>query len=116
MLQRMYLRWAERRSYNVSITDRTDGEEAGIKSVTIEIEGEWVYGYLRSQRGVHRLVRISPFNSASRRHTSFALVEVLPLLDDDIEIEIDPDDIQMDVSGPAALAASICRRTRPRYD
>ncbi len=97
MLQRMYLRWAERRSFNASIADRTDGEEAGIKSVTIEIEGEWVYGYLKSERGVHRLVRISPFNSAARRHTSFALIEVLPLLDDDIEIEINPDDIKMDV-------------------
>ena len=97
MLQRMYLRWAERRSYNASIADRTDGEEAGIKSVTIEIEGEWVYGYLKSERGVHRLVRISPFDSAARRHTSFALIEVLPLLDDDIEIEINPDDIKMDV-------------------
>ena len=97
MLQRMYLRWAERRSFNASIADRTDGEEAGIKSVTIEIEGEWVYGYLKSERGVHRLVRISPFDSAARRHTSFALIEVLPLLDDDIEIEINPDDIKMDV-------------------
>ena len=97
MLQRMYLRWAERRGYNASIADRTEGEEAGIKSVTVEIEGEWVYGYLSSERGVHRLVRISPFDSASRRHTSFALVEVLPLLDDDIEIEINPDDIKMDV-------------------
>ncbi len=97
MLQRMYLRWAERRGYNASIADRTEGEEAGIKSVTVEIEGEWVYGYLSSERGVHRLVRISPFDSASRRHTSFALVEVLPLLDDDIEIEINPDDIRMDV-------------------
>lgn len=97
MLLRMYLRWAERHGYKTELTDRTDGEEAGLKSVTIEIEGEWVYGYLGSERGVHRLVRISPFDGSSRRHTSFALVEVLPLLDDDIDIEIKPDDVQMDV-------------------
>jgi peptide chain release factor 2 len=97
MLLRMYLRWAERRGYKTELTDRTAGEEAGIKSATIEIEGDWAYGYLGSERGVHRLVRISPFDAASRRHTSFALVEVLPLLDDDIDIEINPDDIQMDV-------------------
>ncbi len=97
MLLRMYLRWAERRGYKVELTDRTDGEEAGVKSATIEIEGEWAYGYLGSERGVHRLVRISPFDGSARRHTSFALVEVLPLLDDDIAVEINPDDIQMDV-------------------
>jgi peptide chain release factor 2 len=97
MLQRMYLRWAERRGYSAVITDRTDGEEAGIKSVTIEIEGAWVYGYLASERGVHRLVRISPFDSSARRHTSFALVEVLPLMDDDIEVEINLEEVKMDV-------------------
>jgi peptide chain release factor 2 len=97
MLLRMYLRWAERRGFQSEITDRTNGEEAGIKSVTVEIEGPWAYGYLNSERGVHRLVRISPFDSSSRRHTSFAMVEVLPLLDDDIEIEIKPDDIRLDV-------------------
>ena len=97
MLLRMYLRWAERRGYQTALTDRTDGEEAGIKSATIEIEGQWAYGYLGSERGVHRLVRISPYDGSSRRHTSFALVEVLPLLDDDIDIEINPDDIQLDV-------------------
>lgn len=97
MLLRMYLRWAERRGYQTELTDRTDGEEAGVKSVTIEIEGEWAYGYLGSERGVHRLVRISPFDGSARRHTSFALVEVLPLLDDDIAVEINPEDIQMDV-------------------
>ena len=97
MLLRMYLRWAERRGYKAELTDRTDGEEAGVKSATVEIEGEWAYGYLGSERGVHRLVRISPFDSSARRHTSFALVEVLPLLDDDIDIEIDPEDVQMDV-------------------
>ncbi|MCB0199392.1 MAG: peptide chain release factor 2 [Anaerolineae bacterium] len=97
MLLRMYLRWAEQRGYSVELTDRTDGEETGVKSATIEIDGQWAYGYLGSERGVHRLVRISPFDSSSRRHTSFALVEVLPLMDDDIEIEINPDDIRMDV-------------------
>jgi peptide chain release factor 2 len=97
MLLRMYLRWAERRGYKAELTDRTDGEEAGVKSATVEIEGEWAYGYLGSERGVHRLVRISPFDASARRHTSFALIEVLPLLDDDIDVEIDPEDIQMDV-------------------
>ncbi|MEA3335616.1 MAG: peptide chain release factor 2 [Chloroflexota bacterium] len=97
MLLRMYLRWAERRKFRSEITDRTDGEEAGIKSVTVEIDGEWAYGYLSSERGVHRLVRISPFDSSSRRHTSFAMVEVLPLLDDDIEIDIKPEEVRLDV-------------------
>ncbi len=97
MLLRMYLRWAERKGYSTELTDRTDGEEAGIKSVTVEIDGPWAYGYLGSERGVHRLVRISPFDSSSRRHTSFALVEVLPMLDDDIEVEIKPDDLRVDV-------------------
>ncbi len=97
MLLRMYLRWAEHKGYKAELTDRTDGEEAGIKSVTVEIEGEWAYGYLNSERGVHRLVRISPFDASSRRHTSFAMVEVLPLLDDDIDIDIKADDIRMDV-------------------
>lgn len=97
MLLRMYLRWAEDHRYKTALTDRTDGEEAGIKSATVEIEGEWAYGYLGSERGVHRLVRISPFDSSARRHTSFALVEVLPLLDDDIDVEINPEDVQMDV-------------------
>ena len=93
----MYLRWAERHDYDAEITDQLEGEEAGIKTVTIEVEGPWAYGYLKAERGVHRLVRISPFDSSARRHTSFALVEVLPILDDDIEIEIKPDDIKMDV-------------------
>lgn len=97
MLERMYLRWAERRGYSAEIADRTEGEEAGLKSVTIEIDGPWAYGYLGSERGVHRLVRISPFDAGARRHTSFALVEVLPMLDDDIDIEIKPEDVRMDV-------------------
>jgi peptide chain release factor 2 len=97
MLLRMYLRWAERRGYGTDITNLLDGEEAGIKTVTVEVKGPWAYGYLRSERGVHRLVRISPFDSSARRHTSFALVEALPLLNDDIEIDINPEDVRMDV-------------------
>ena len=98
MLQRMYLRWAEAHGYETEILDMTEGEEAGIKSVTIAVNGEYAYGYLRSEKGVHRLVRLSPFDAAHRRHTSFALVEVLPQVAmDDAEIEIDPSDIKMDV-------------------
>jgi peptide chain release factor 2 len=97
MLQRMFVRWAERRGFDVSIVSTTPGEEAGIKSTTMEVAGRRVYGWLRSERGVHRLVRISPFDASSRRHTSFALVEVSPLIDDDVAIEIDEKDIRMDV-------------------
>lgn len=97
MMLRMYLRWAERHRYESEITNQLEGEEAGIKTVTVEVHGQWAYGYLKAERGVHRLVRISPFDSSARRHTSFALVEVLPLLDDDIEIDINPDDVRMDV-------------------
>ena len=97
MIMRMYLRWAERRHYDHEVTNLMEGEEAGIKTATIEIHGPWAYGYLKAERGVHRLVRISPYDSSARRHTSFALVEVLPALDDDIEIEIRPDDVKMDV-------------------
>ncbi len=97
MLQRLYLRWAERHNFEAVITDQLEGEEAGIKTVTIEITGPWAYGYLTAERGVHRLVRISPFDASARRHTSFALVEVVPVLDEDIEIDIKPEDIKMDV-------------------
>jgi peptide chain release factor 2 len=98
MLERMYLRWTEARGYDAEILDITEGEEAGIKSVTISVGGEYAFGYLRSEKGVHRLVRLSPFDAAHRRHTSFALVEVLPQVAmDDAEIEIDPSDIKMDV-------------------
>jgi peptide chain release factor 2 len=98
MLERMYLRWAERRGFETEIIDMTEGEEAGIKSVTIAVDGKYAYGYLRSEKGVHRLVRLSPFDAAHRRHTSFALVEVLPQIAmDDPEVEIDPNDLKIDV-------------------
>ncbi|MBI1296306.1 peptide chain release factor 2 [bacterium] len=97
MLLRMYLRWAERRGFKTEITDLTQGEEAGVKSVTVQVNGPFAYGFLRSEKGTHRLVRISPFDSSSRRHTSFAKVEVIPVIDQDIEIEINPNEIRMDV-------------------
>jgi len=98
MLERMYLRWAESRGFRTEILDRTEGEEAGLKSVTIAVDGKFAYGYLRAEKGVHRLVRLSPFDAAHRRHTSFALVEVLPQIAmDDPELEISPGDIKMDV-------------------
>lgn len=97
MLLRMYLRWAEKKGYKTEITDLTEGEEAGIKSATIEVYGEYAYGYLRAEKGTHRLVRISPFDSGARRHTSFAKLEVMPMIDDEVEIEINPNDIRIDV-------------------
>ncbi|MGE0600190.1 MAG: peptide chain release factor 2 [Dehalococcoidia bacterium] len=97
MLLRMYLRWAERRGYATEILDLTEGEEAGIKSATIEIKGKYAFGYLQSERGVHRLVRLSPFNSASARQTSFAKVEVMPEVEEVGEIQIPDDDIRVDV-------------------
>ena len=96
MLERMYLRWAEGRGFKTEVLDRSPGEETGIKSVSIAISGDWVYGYLRSERGVHRLVRLSPFDSAHRRHTSFALVEVWPDVHGEIDIEIDPGDLEIE--------------------
>ena len=97
MLLRMYLRWAEKRDYDAGILDMTPGEEAGVKSVTIEIGGRSAYGYLRAERGVHRLVRLSPFDAAHARHTSFALVEVLPEVESAAEVDLDPDDLRIDV-------------------
>ncbi len=97
MLERMYLRWAENRKFETEILDTTEGEEAGIKSVTIAVDGKYAYGYLRPEKGVHRLVRLSPFDAAHRRHTSFALVEVIPQVADDDEIKIDPNDLRIDV-------------------
>jgi peptide chain release factor 2 len=98
MLLRMYLRWAEQQGYKTDVWDMTEGEEAGIKSVTVAIDGKYAFGYLRSEKGVHRLVRLSPFDSAHRRHTSFALVEVLPQIAfDSPEVQIDPADLKVDV-------------------
>lgn len=98
MLQRMFLRWAGNKKYQIEILDMTPGEEAGIKSVTLSIQGKYAYGYLRSERGVHRLVRLSPFDAAHRRHTSFALVEVLPKIDNnDDEGLVDMNDVKIDV-------------------
>lgn len=97
MLYRMYCRWGERHNFKVSTLDYLDGEEAGLKSASILIEGENAYGFLKSESGVHRLVRVSPFDASGRRHTSFSSLEVMPEIDDTIEIEIDPADIKMDV-------------------
>jgi len=97
MLLRMYLRWGERHGYKTEILDETPGEEAGVKSVTIELRGPYAYGYLKSERGVHRLVRLSPFDAAHRRHTSFALVEVMPEPEEAAKVQINPDDLRIDV-------------------
>ena len=96
MLMRMYIRWGERNNYNVKQIHMTDGDQVGIKSVTLEFTGEYAYGYLKSENGVHRLVRLSPYDSAHKRHTSFASVFVYPLVDDTIKIDIDPSDIEWD--------------------
>ena len=97
MLLRMYLRWADKQGFETSVLDSTSGEEAGIKSATIEVRGELAYGYLTSERGVHRLVRLSPFDSDHSRHTSFALVEVLPEAESAAEVKIEPDDLRIDI-------------------
>lgn len=96
MLFRMYIRWCEKKSYKTTVLDYQDDTEAGIKSATILVEGEYAYGYLKNEKGVHRLVRISPFNAQGKRQTSFAMVEVVPDIDDDVNIEIDSDDLRID--------------------
>jgi peptide chain release factor 2 len=104
MLLRMYLRWAEKRGYQSEVIELSPGEEAGIKSVLIEVKGDYAYGYLKGERGVHRLVRISPFDASHSRHTSFALVEVMPVVESNVDVvNIEPDDVRVDVfrsSGP----------------
>jgi len=111
MLLRMYLRWAERHGFNTVITDRLDGEGAGIKSVTFEINGENAFGLLGSEIGVHRLVRISPFDANARRHTSFASVFVYPQIDDDVKIEIRPEDLRVDVFRASGAGGQHVNRT-----
>ncbi len=96
MLYRMYTRWAEKKGFQVEVLDYLDGDEAGIKSVTFQINGVHAYGYMKSEKGVHRLVRISPFNAAGKRQTSFAAVDVMPELDDTIEVDINEDDLRID--------------------
>ncbi len=109
MLLRMYSRWAEARGFKLKLLDILPGEEAGIKNCTLRIEGETAYGLLKSEKGVHRLVRISPFDANKRRHTSFASVDVIPEIEDDIEVEIKPDDLRIDVyrsSGPGGQSVN----------
>ena len=96
MLFRMYVRWAERRGYRIKVVDLLSGEEAGLKYVTFMVEGPYAYGYLKSEKGIHRLVRISPFDASGRRHTSFASVSVIPEIEEDIEIEIRPEDLKIE--------------------
>jgi len=111
MLLRMYTRWAEDAGYRVSTLDILPGDEAGIKSVTIMVEGLNAYGYLRSEKGVHRLVRISPFDAANRRHTSFASVDVMPEIDDDAEIEIRPEDLKVDTYRASGAGGQYVNKT-----
>ncbi|MBF0522114.1 MAG: peptide chain release factor 2 [Candidatus Omnitrophica bacterium] len=109
MLLRMYTRWADSKGYKVSTLDILAGEGAGIKNVTLSIEGDMVYGYLKSEKGVHRLVRISPFDSNKRRHTSFASVDVIPEIEDDVEVEVNPSDLRIDIfrsSGPGGQSVN----------
>ena len=111
MLLRMYLRWAEGRGYKTSILDSMPGEEAGLKKVIVGVEGERAYGYLKAEKGVHRLVRLSPFDAAHRRHTSFALVEVWPDIGEEIEVEIAPDDLRIDTFRSSAPGGQHMQKT-----
>ena len=111
MLYRMYTRFAERMGFSVRLLDMLDGDEAGIKSVTFEVSGDYAYGYLKSERGVHRLVRISPFDSNARRHTSFASLDVSPIIEDDSEIEIKMDDLRIDTYRASGAGGQHVNRT-----
>jgi len=109
MLMRMYLRWGEQNNYKITILDILDGESAGIKSASLEVEGKFAYGYLKAENGVHRLVRISPFDSNKRRHTSFASVFVIPEVDDTIEIEVNPADLRIDTYRSGGKGRAECK-------
>ncbi|GHV44409.1 peptide chain release factor 2 [Synergistales bacterium] len=111
MLLRMYLRWAERDGYKATIIEASSDDEAGIKSATVLVEGEYAYGYMKAEKGVHRLVRISPFDSAHRRHTSFSSVGVAPDLPDDAEIEIRPEDLRVDTFRASGAGGQYVNRT-----
>jgi peptide chain release factor 2 len=111
MLLRMYMRWGERRGFKVNLIDESPGEEAGIKSATLEIQGENAYGWLKTEAGVHRLVRISPFDSNARRHTSFASVTVYPVIDDTIDVEINPADVDMSFARSSGAGGQHVNRT-----
>lgn len=111
MLSRMYMRWAERRGFKVKLIDESPGEEAGIKSATLEIEGDNAYGWLKTEAGVHRLVRISPYDSNARRHTSFASVTVYPVIDDSIEIDINPADVDVSFARSSGAGGQHVNRT-----
>lgn len=111
MLLRMFLRWCERNNYQAEITDRLEGDGAGIKSATVEVNGENAYGMLQSEIGVHRLVRISPFDANARRHTSFASVFVIPMIDDDVNIDIKPEDLKIDVFRASGAGGQHVNRT-----
>ena len=111
MLLRMYMRWAEKRGFQVKLTDQSDGEEAGIKSATLEIKGDNAYGWLKTETGVHRLVRISPFDSAARRHTSFASVGIYPVVDDTIQIDINPADLEISFMRSSGAGGQHVNRT-----
>jgi len=111
MLARMYVRWAEKRGYRVEMQSETPGEEAGIKSVTYKVSGHNAYGWLKSESGVHRLVRISPFDSAAKRHTSFSSVWVYPVVDDNIEVEVNPADIRVDTSRSSGAGGQLVTTT-----
>lgn len=111
MLARMYMRWGERRGFKVKLIDQSDGEEAGIKSATMQIEGDNAYGWLKTEAGVHRLVRISPFDANARRHTSFASVTVYPVIDDSIEIDINPADVDISFARSSGAGGQHVNRT-----
>ena len=111
MLLRMYLRWAEKRQFTVRVTELSPGDVAGVKSATVQISGEYAYGWLRTETGVHRLVRKSPFDSGNRRHTSFASVFIAPEIDDDIEIDINPADVRVDTYRASGAGGQHVNRT-----